>query len=351
VFVRNIWYVAGYSTEVQAGQRMARRILNEPIVLFRTVGGKLSALLDRCSHRAYPLSEGLVEGDLLRCAYHGVAFSADGECVDIPGQTRIPPSACVRSYPVVEKDEFIWIWMGDPALADPTRIIDNLEHRDPAWQWKSFYMHVQANWQLLVDNILDLTHVAYIHAKTIGGNPQVHFNAHVDVKFDGERVTLERQMPNSVPPKTYVAAGGFKGNVDRWQTVDYKPTAGHVLRVNAGACEVNTGAYEGRRDNGFVLVNIHGVTPETEQTTHYIWTICTNASVESGVPEVLFDQFYQTIAEDEVALQAQQRRINDLPGMPFVGIASDGAVNRARKLLGALHARESSQMESIRANT
>ncbi len=340
MFVRNMWYVAGFSADVPPGKCLARRFLNEAVVLFRTQTGKLSALTDRCSHRAMPLSEGHVDGEIIRCPYHGLEFGASGACVRIPGQERIPQAAHIKAYPVCERDEFIWIWMGDPALADTTRIMSNPEHRDPAWSWRPYTMHVKSNWQLLVDNILDLTHVAYIHANTIGGNPQTHFNADVTVDFDGEKVTLLRKMPDSVPPKTYVAAGGFKGNVDRWQQVEYRPQGGNVLRVNAGACDVGTGAYEGRRDNGFVLVNIHGVTPETETTTHYIWTICTNAPRETGVPDVLFDQFHLTICEDERALEAQQRRINDHPDLRFVGIASDGAVNRARMLLDTLQANE-----------
>lgn len=340
MFVRNLWYVAAFSKDVQPGKCLARRFLNEPVVLFRTASGQLSALTDRCSHRAFPLSEGFVDGEIIRCAYHGLEFGAGGACVHIPGQARIPPAAAVRAYPVVEKDGFIWIWMGDVGKADPTTIMRNPEHSDPAWRWRPYTMHVKANWQLLVDNILDLTHVAYIHAKTIGGNPQTHFNAQVEIAFDGAQVTLTRRMPDSVPPATYIEAGGFKGKVDRWQTVGFKPATGHVLRVNAGACDVGTGAYEGRRDNGFVLLNVHGVTPETETSTHYIWTICTNASSEQGVPDRLFDRFYDTICEDEVALQAQQRRIDDMPDMPFVGIASDGAVNRARMLLDALRSAE-----------
>lgn len=341
MFVKNMWYVAAFASDVQPGRCFPRRILGEPVVLFRTTNGKLSALVDRCSHRAFPLSEGHVDGDVLRCAYHGVEFNPTGTCTHIPGQTRIPAAANVRAYPVVEKDELIWIWMGDADKADEAQIMVNPEHHDPSWSWRPYYMHVKANWQLLVDNILDLTHVAYIHAKTIGGNAKTHFSAESTVTFDGEKVGLLRKMPNSVPPKTYIEAGGFKGNVDRWQQVEYAPVGGNVLRVNAGACDVGTGAYEGRRDNGFVLVNIHGVTPETEHTTHYIWTICTNAPKDSGVPEKLFDQFYQTISEDEVALEAQQRRISDLPDLPFVGIASDGAVNRARMLLEKLRQGES----------
>lgn len=144
-------------------------------------------------------------------------------------------------------------------------------------------------------------------------------------------------MPRTPLPRR---AGGFKGNVDRWQQVDYRPDTGNVLRVNAGACDVNTGAYEGRRDNGFVLLNVHGVTPETEVTTHYIWTICTNAPKDGGVPDRLFDRFHATICEDEAALGLQQARIGDLPHLPFVGIASDGAVNRARSLLESMREAE-----------
>ncbi len=336
MFLRNMWYVAGFSADLKPGERLARRYLNEPVVLFRTRSGVVSALSDRCSHRAMPLSEGHVDGEVIRCPYHGLEFHPHGGCARIPGQDRIPAATAVRAYPVCERDALIWIWMGDPQLADPTQVMGNPEHNDPSWSWRPYYMHVSSNWQLLVDNILDLTHVAYIHANTIGGNPETHFNADVSVQFDGGKVTLLRKMPDSVPPKTYIAAGGFKGRVDRWQQVEYQPGTGNVLRVNAGACDVGTGAYEGRRDNGFVLLNVHGVTPETETSTHYIWTICTNAPKESGVPELLFDQFFETICEDERALEAQQRRINDMPDMRFVGIASDGAVNRARMLIDSL---------------
>ena len=351
MFLRNMWYVAAYSADLQPGKCLSRRYLNEPVVLFRTQSGQISALADRCSHRAMPLSEGHVDGEIIRCPYHGLEFGASGACIRIPGQERIPTAANVKSYPVAERDGFIWIWMGEQEQADTSQIMSNPEHRDPSWSWRPYTMHVNCNWQLLVDNILDLTHVAYIHANTIGGNPQTHFSADVSVDFDGEKVTLLRKMPNSVPPKTYVLAGGFKGNVDRWQQVEYRPQGGNVLRVNAGACEVGTGAYEGRRDNGFVLLNVHGVTPETETTTHYIWTICTNAPAATGVPELLFDQFYETICEDEKALEAQQRRINDTPDMRFVGIASDGAVNRARMLLDTLHQQETHASDTVRKAT
>jgi vanillate O-demethylase monooxygenase subunit len=292
-----------------------------------------------------PLSAGHVDGEIIRCCYHGLEFDKRGTCMRIPNQGRIPASANVRSYPVSEKDGLIWIWMGDAELADPETIISTPEHVDPRWTWKSFNFHVKANWQLVVDNIMDLTHVPYIHARTIGGNPEQHYGADTKIDFNGNRVELIRHMPNSVPPKSYIDAGGFKGRVDRWQEVRFEPRFGMVLRVNAGGCDAGTGAYEGKRDHGFMLANIHCVTPESENTTHYLWSICTTAPRESGVPEVLFDQFLDTITEDEVTLEAQQQRIDDAPDRKFVGIASDGAVNQARRLLESLQEAENGARE------
>lgn len=336
MFIRNLWYVAAFADEIAPGKQIGRKYLGESVVIFRTDSGELGALEDRCSHRAMPLSEGHVEGEIIRCCYHGVEFDKRGTCTRIPNQQRIPSAANVRSFPVVEKDYLVWIWMGDAAAADPSQIIDSPEHDDPRWTWKPYNFHVKSNWQLIIDNIMDLTHVPYIHAKTIGGNPEQHYGADTKVDFDGRKVTLIRHMPNSVPPRSYVDAGGFKGRVDRWQEVRFEPSRGMTCRVNAGGCDAGTGAYEGKRDHGFMLANNHFITPETETTSHYLWTICTTAPRETGVPEVLFAQFFDTITEDEVTLEAQQKRIDEAPDRQFVGIASDGAVNQTRRLLEGL---------------
>src|SRR5690606_9514298 len=136
------------------------------------------------------------------CIYHGVEFDGGGACTRIPNQDRIPKAAHIRSYPIVEKDCVMWIWMGDPAEADESLILDNPEHTNPDWTWKSVYMHVNSNWQLLVDNILDLTHLAYVHAGTVGGNVEQHFAARTQVIPETHKVTLIRHMPNSIPPAT-----------------------------------------------------------------------------------------------------------------------------------------------------
>src|SRR5687768_5599064 len=116
MFLRNYWYAAALASEL--GERLlSREILGEPIVLYRTSSGNPAALADMCPHRQYPLSRGTLLGDTLRCGYHGLVFDTTGKCVEIPGQTNIPPRARVRSYPVAEKWQWVWVWTGDPALA------------------------------------------------------------------------------------------------------------------------------------------------------------------------------------------------------------------------------------------
>jgi vanillate O-demethylase monooxygenase subunit len=155
------------------------------------------------------------------------------------------------------------------------------------------------------------------------------------VEFDGRKVTLLRKMPNSVPPKSY-RCRRLQGPCRSLARGALRTRARHDLPGQCGGCDAGTGAYEGKRDHGFMLANNHFITPETDTTSHYLWTICTTAPRDSGVPEVLFDQFFDTITEDEVTLQAQQERIDDAPLRGFVGIASDGAVNQTRRLLGSM---------------
>jgi phenylpropionate dioxygenase-like ring-hydroxylating dioxygenase large terminal subunit len=156
MFLRNYWYVAATDAEISR-RPLGRMILGEPIVLFRAEDGTPVAFEDRCPHRHLPLSMGRLVGDTLQCLYHGLRFGRDGRCVYIPGQEHIPQAAKVRCYPVVERYRWIWIWMGDPMLADPAAIADFHWLDDPNWGAKGAYLHVEANWQLVVDNLLDLS--------------------------------------------------------------------------------------------------------------------------------------------------------------------------------------------------
>ena len=132
MFVTNVWYVAAWDDEI-GRQPLARRLLNEPVVLYRGSDGGPIALEDRCCHRHLPLHKGEIEGDNIQCGYHGLTFDRHGQCISIPGQTTVPPGAQVRSYPVVERDRWIWIWMGDPKRADTAPIPAFHWLTDPSW--------------------------------------------------------------------------------------------------------------------------------------------------------------------------------------------------------------------------
>jgi len=337
MFLRNHWYVAASDTEI-GRQPFGRMILGEPVVLFRTEAGTPVALEDRCAHRHLPLSMGKLVGDTLQCHYHGLRWGADGRCVRIPGQEHIPQGAKVRTYPLVERYHWIWIWMGDPALADPATITDFHWFDDPDWGAKSAYLYVEANWQLVVDNLLDLTHLAFVHGTTIGNTALAEF-AKVKVDRSPNNVTVTRWTIGHEPPPTFQKVGGLSGKVDRWQIVDFVPPA--FLRLDVGATPTGTGAPEGRRVGGFAMRNLNAITPETETTSHYFWGQAQN--IEPKNPETtskIFDQIQTAFYEDVAVFSAQQKNMDRFPNAPQVDINADAGLLAARRILARLYDEE-----------
>jgi len=306
MFLRNFWYVAAWDHEI-AEKPLARTVLNEPIVLYRDEVGALIALEDRCPHRRLPLSMGKLVGDgVLQCHYHGLRFDRSGNCVRIPGQKLIPPNVKARSYPVEERYHWAWIWMGDPELADPATIPDYSFFDSPKWGAKGARFHVKANWQLIVDNLLDLTHLAFVHETTIG-NAAVAENAAVKVERSPNNVLVTRWMIDTPAPPTYMKAGNFKTNVDRWQFIDFTPPA--FLRLSVGATPTGTGGPEGRFVDGINMRNLNAITPETESTTHYFWGQAHDFDVQNAaLTDMLFEQVKTAFLEDVAVFEAQQDR-------------------------------------------
>jgi phenylpropionate dioxygenase-like ring-hydroxylating dioxygenase large terminal subunit len=168
MFPRNYWYVAAWDHEVRRQELFRRVICGEPIVFYRREDGSPAALEDRCCHRHMPLSEGRLRGDTIECAYHGLTYDASGACIRVPSQASVPPNARVRAYPVAERHHWIWIWMGDPKLADPDLIEDFHWMEDADWRAKGERLDLAANYRLLIDNLLDLTHLQFVHPTTLG---------------------------------------------------------------------------------------------------------------------------------------------------------------------------------------
>jgi vanillate O-demethylase monooxygenase subunit len=335
----NAWYQAAWAHEV-GDKPLARTILKEPVVLFRDAGGKARALEDRCCHRATPLRLGEVVPEGLQCGYHGMVFDGAGKCVKIPGQDSIPPQAKVRSYPIVERQEFVWIWMGDPALTDESKLIDypwNDDHKN--WPHLHGMNYVKCNYMLLMDNLMDLTHIPHIHKTSIGGGSvQEQVNARMDVKRTDSGVHYTRWMFGIIPPPTYVKAAGFAPGVrvDRWQEFEYI-APGSVVQWT-GALEAGRGAERDRsQKGGFSLRLYHGATPETEESCFYFWTPANGYKPdEAAATELLFKEIASVFLEDVAVLEAQQARMAQTPDRALVDIKHDIARLPARRALERL---------------
>ena len=331
-FVRNAWYIAAWPEELEDGI-VARTIMNQPLVIFRDTNGKASALEDRCCHRGAPLSHGWLMENGLQCGYHGLTFDGNGKCVKVPGQDTVPSSAQVRSFPIVEKQQCIWIWMGDADRADESTILDYPYHDMPEkWPHKKTSFTIIANYMMMMDNLMDLTHLAYVHRNTIGGNPEAHAAAEMVIEPTEDGCHFERWMIDSPTPPTYVKAVGFKGNIDRWHRFDYvAPTS--VIQNN-GAIDVGKNARENQDQPGLQFQILHHATPETETSFHYFWSVANGYRQDDpAATQQLYDESYPTFLEDKVIMEVQQNRLDLDPSRELVNIQADKALFLARQAL------------------
>ena len=337
MFLRNCWYVAGWCSEITT-KPIDRTFLGESVALFRTESGKVSALENRCPHRGMPLSAGAVDGEKLRCMYHGLEFDKDGACLRVPGQDRIPKTCAVKSYPLKEQDSLLWIWMGEPSLANPDDVGRYPWHSDPGWRWKGATYTVDCNYELLHDNLLDLSHLGFVHLGTIGGDPESHSNAQMDTVRKGDRVEVVRWMKNVVPPPTFSKGAGLTGRIDRWQEIEFRPG---FINIWAGGLPVESDAQNKPRVGGYQSRIFDGITPETETTSHYFWSAAHSYRIdEPGITELHFEHIATAFEEDRIVLSLTQRRLDAAPAKVNVDIKSDVAGLHARRIMHELIAKE-----------
>lgn len=334
MFVRNAWYVAAWSHEV-AHAPLKRRILNEPVVLYRMRGGAAVALLDRCPHRLAPLSLGTIVDDQLQCAYHGLRFNESGRCTHIPGAERISEGAAVPSFPIADKWGCVWIWMGDPARADISSIPQTFRWlTEPGWHAVTGYCDMQAAYQLVIDNLLDLSHEAFLHPNTIGNAAVGEIPA--QTRVDGDTVITSRKMPSCDVPPLFAQAYPFGGQIDRYQQVVFQGPASvciDVKAVPAGATDVT---------GGLAWMVMQGITPRSECATSVFWAVSRPFAVDNEeVSENLRRGAARTLHEDQTMLEAQQRSAQDvdLDGRT-VFTKGDLAPTYGRKVLQAMQKRE-----------
>ena len=338
-YLRNAWYVAAWSDDLADGQLLARTIMHQPVVLYRKADGNVAALEDRCPHRFAPLSMGkIIKDDVVQCPYHGLEFNSSGACVLNPhGTKNIPPRARVRSYPVTEKHKAIWIWMGDRP-ADPAKVPDFsvLDNVPELHATKRDRITIKANYELIIDNLLDLSHTSFLHEGILGNADTVESD--IAVEQENEDVIVSRHASNVIAPGMFAQFWpSDPGRVDKFTRMRWMPPSN--LRLLTGIC--TTGAVP---ETGTGYHAIHMLTPESDKTTHYFFTaVRFNVKTPDDKVNVQLQEKISTMRrfafeeQDAPVIEAQQRVIDNAvtPVDPII-LAIDVGPVRYKRILQKL---------------
>jgi len=331
-FLRNCWYVASWSSEL-ASAPLGRRLLDEPVVMYRLSSGEPVALSGRCPHRFAPLHLGKVIEDKIQCPYHGLRFNSAGACVFNPqGNGATPKAVHLRAYPFIEKYNALWIWTGDPERADVAQIPDYAFLADSRLARIEGYLHSKANFELLTDNIMDLGHVDFLHAGSLGCEATA--KAKTTITRVGNAIHCDRWMANDRQGPLLSWLFGKEGRrVDAWVDVIWNPPS--LMQLNFGMTEVGAG-----REVGHEIPNVHFMTPETESSTHYFWASARDFRTDDAA---LSKQLYEGVTaaftfEDKPMIEAQQEMMGttDLWALKPALLAGDAAPVMARRALAKL---------------
>jgi vanillate O-demethylase monooxygenase subunit len=336
IFPKNHWYVAAWGNELKH-ELLARKICNQSIILFRKRDGTPVALHDRCWHRYAPLSTGTLQDDQVTCGYHGLVFNSDGICTHLPNQKQIPRTACVRSFPVVERHGFVWIWPGDPEKVDELLIPDVHWNNDPSWRGDGGIVHMKCDYRLLIDNLMDLTHETYVHPSSIGDERLPA--APIETDSDEHSVTVTRWIEDHQPAPFWksaiVNALERDDNCDRWQVITFLPPS--CITLDVGVAIAGTGARDGNRSQGVNGYVINAITPETDRSTFYFWNFVRNFDLENKeLTQKLHDMNYNIFQEDLAMLESQQKRIDESSEVRLATLNIDAGSKRARMILDRL---------------
>lgn len=328
-FLRNAWYVIAWEHEIPADGLFTRTVLGEPIVVYRTADGSMTALADRCCHRLAPLSAGRKEGDCVRCGYHGLKYGADGVCIEVPGQAHVPASARVRRYPLAVQNRWVFVWMGVPERAQTALLPDNFSCDHDDWCYRPGYMHYDVPWLLIADNLLDFSHLSYVHEKTFGGTPEIARVQPVISEIEnGLRIAREvRNVPHS---PYYQSFRPFDTPINRWISYDFLLPA--TLLMHSGGRPVADADGDMRR--AVQLHSCQALTPETAGSTHYFFQEAHRADQgDAQTKQRIFDSLLTAFEEDRRMIAAQARNLALTPEATMLPLPMDAALVRFRRLL------------------
>ncbi len=269
--IRNHWYVAAWAEEITRTP-LRRQILSDDIVFYRTEAGDAVALHNRCAHRSFPLSRGVIKGDRIVCGYHGIEFNADGSCGLVPSLQSAPRAMRVPSYPTIEQGPFVWVWMGDAEEVDHSKLTQQPWFTDPEWTHVKGYFHMKANYLGLHENLLDLSHFPFVHGAMVGKPAHAEARPKVTVQANVVHSSVLHRDVASGPE--YAAAATLVGPVDRLSEQYVPSPAIHVGKAILTDSSVPPQTH--------VRYVIHCPTPETQTSTHYFWAIARDEVVDNA---------------------------------------------------------------------
>ncbi len=341
-FLRNAWYVAAWGHEV-TDQLFTRRLFGEPVLIYRTTNGSPVAMLDRCPHRFAPLSRGRINGDFVECGYHGLQFDGTGACVLNPhGNHVIPKAARVRGFPLVERHGILWIWPGEPERADSAAIPDYGYLVEKTRKTVYGAMLVKANYELIIDNLMDASHTQYVHMDLLGTD--AFARSKHEVVQEGDTVYSKYLIPNGEIPEAYKPY--FE---DQKQMVDYRVNfrwqPPSLVRNSVSLTPVGRPIEEGIQRTG-----THLMTPETDTTAHYFFCHTRNFQLDDPVVDERVRKWQKSglTDQDGAMIEACQERMgtSDIESLKPVLFSIDSAAVRVRRALAKLIVEERQQVSA-----
>ncbi len=340
MYVLNIWYVAAWAFEVTDGL-LGRRLLDTAVLIYRQPNGQAVAIGDRCPHRFARLSEGRLCADgSVECPYHGLRFDSTGACVLNPHEDgKIPRAARVTAYPLVERHGLLWIWMGDPARAEPAHIpvFDQID--GPGYRTITGVTEIGAHYELVADNLLDLSHTQFVHANFARADDVLKVRH--EVTLEGDTVHSRRWIPNIIGPKSFTRSlPDPLAKVDHWIRVRWDAPGLH--RLDVGVTPAGMPEQQGIRREGS-----HLLTPQTQASTHYFYASSRNYRLDDPQEDEAIREWHRIGfgEQDKPMIESVQRMMggHDLMSLRPVLLPVDAAAVRARRVMERLRTGEAEQ--------
>lgn len=369
MFIRNTWYVIAEPIEVPCGALLARTVLNEKVVLYRTGDGRVVAFKDACPHRYAPLSAGRIEGNCIRCPYHGSLYDEEGRCLEVPGQSGSHGmNISLTRFPIIERHGYLWIWMGDPALAnDESSIPDWFSPADPAnptWQGRhDKFLSMPVYWELINDNLHDVSHVEFVHPETLGTTviPQMYRmtkqdetpRRHVKKQIDTRQIRLDFHAEDIQGGPIIHQMLAYQRKRAQWtENVDWDLT---LRYATPGYFLFNhrTKAVLESDSQAIQIASLHAITPESAQSTHYFFYTANNldSSVErrAEFTRICADALVFAFNQDKALISEQMKRVPD-NGQIAESLAKVSFMGDATPMVGRRLVRTQLALEQVVAN-